>query len=63
MIICVDVGNTTILFGVYDNEKLIDTFRMETKVLKTSDESFLCNYTYFYNYIFVVLFNIFDFDK
>ncbi len=38
MIICVDVGNTTILFGVYDNEKLIDTFRMETKVLKTSDE-------------------------
>ena len=38
MIICVDVGNTTILFGVYDNEDLIDTYRMETKVLKTSDE-------------------------
>ena len=38
MIICIDVGNTTILFGVYDNNKLIDTYRMETKVLKTSDE-------------------------
>lgn len=38
MIICVDVGNTTILFGIYDNEKLIDTYRMETKILKTSDE-------------------------
>lgn len=38
MIICIDVGNTTILFGTYDNEKLIDTYRMETKILKTSDE-------------------------
>lgn len=38
MIICIDVGNTTILFGLYENDKLIDSFRMETKVLKTSDE-------------------------
>lgn len=38
MIICIDVGNTTILFGIYDNDKLIDTYRMETKLLKTSDE-------------------------
>lgn len=38
MIICIDVGNTTILFGVYDNDQLIDTYRMETKILKTSDE-------------------------
>ncbi len=38
MVICIDVGNTTILFGLYDNNKLIDTYRMETKILKTSDE-------------------------
>lgn len=38
MVICIDVGNTTILFGVYDNDQLIDTYRMETKILKTSDE-------------------------
>lgn len=38
MLLCIDVGNTTILFGVYDNNKLIDTYRMETKILKTSDE-------------------------
>lgn len=38
MIICIDVGNTTILFGVYQDDKLIDTYRMETKMLKTSDE-------------------------
>ena len=38
MVICIDVGNTTILFGVYDNNQLIDTYRMETKILKTSDE-------------------------
>ena len=38
MVLCIDVGNTTILFGVYDNDRLIDTYRMETKILKTSDE-------------------------
>lgn len=38
MIICIDVGNTTIIFGVYDKDVLIDTYRMETKILKTSDE-------------------------
>ena len=38
MVLCIDVGNTTILFGVYDNDQLIDTYRMETKILKTSDE-------------------------
>lgn len=38
MIICIDVGNTTILFGLYENDKLIDSYRMETKILKTSDE-------------------------
>lgn len=37
MLICVDVGNTNIVFGIYD-DKLIDTFRLETKVLMTYDE-------------------------
>jgi len=38
MIICIDVGNTTIVFGIYNNDELIDCYRMETKILKTSDE-------------------------
>ncbi len=54
MLICVDVGNTTILFGVYEGNKLIDTFRMETKVLKTSDE---------YGSSLVAHYNLVDIDK
>lgn len=38
MIICVDVGNTTICFGLYGQDKLIDTYKIESKLTKTSDE-------------------------
>ncbi len=38
MILTVDVGNTNITFGVYDKEKLVTTFRMTTKIQRTSDE-------------------------
>ena len=38
MILVVDVGNTNITFGVYDGEKLLTTFRMTTKIPRTSDE-------------------------
>lgn len=34
----VDVGNTNITYGVYDKEKLINTFRMMSNVARTSDE-------------------------
>lgn len=38
MILCLDVGNTNITFGVYDGEKLVTTFRMTTRIQRTSDE-------------------------
>lgn len=38
MILVVDVGNTNITFGVYEKEKLLTTFRMTTKIPRTSDE-------------------------
>ncbi len=38
MLICVDVGNTTILVGVYEEGILTSTFRLETKVNRTEDE-------------------------
>jgi len=38
MILVVDVGNTNITFGVYEREKLLTTFRMTTKIPRTSDE-------------------------
>ncbi len=38
MILALDVGNTNITFGVYDGEKLVTTFRITTKIARTSDE-------------------------
>ena len=38
MILVVDVGNTNITCGVYKKEELITTFRITTKIKRTSDE-------------------------
>ncbi len=38
MILVIDVGNTNLTFGVYDGEDLKATFRMTTKIPRTSDE-------------------------
>lgn len=38
MLLVVDVGNTNITFGVFDEEQIEATFRMTTKLLRTSDE-------------------------
>ncbi len=38
MILVIDVGNTNITYGVYENDKIITTFRMMSKMLRTSDE-------------------------
>ena len=42
MLLVVDVGNTNITFGVFDEEKIEATFRMTTKLLRTSDEYGIC---------------------
>lgn len=38
MILVVDVGNTNITFGVYEEDKLKTTFRIMSKMPRTSDE-------------------------
>lgn len=38
MLFAIDVGNTNITVGLFDGEKLIDTFRMTTGISRTSDE-------------------------
>lgn len=38
MLLCIDVGNTNITLGVFDKKKLLGTFRMTTKIDRTSDE-------------------------
>ena len=42
MLLVVDVGNTNITFGVFNEEKIEATFRMTTKLLRTSDEYGIC---------------------
>lgn len=38
MLLVIDVGNTNITFGVFEQEQLVTTFRMTTKLMRTSDE-------------------------
>lgn len=38
MLLTIDVGNTNITLGVFQDEKLFGTFRMTTKLPRTSDE-------------------------
>lgn len=38
MVLVVDVGNTNITCGVYEKDELITTFRITTKIPRTSDE-------------------------
>lgn len=38
MLLAIDVGNTNMVIGLYDNDVLIDNFRLQTDILKTEDE-------------------------
>lgn len=38
MLLAIDVGNTNITLGLFQGEKLLGTFRMTTKIPRTSDE-------------------------
>ena len=38
MIICVDVGNTIICLGLYENDKFLKSYRVSTNPSETSDE-------------------------
>ena len=38
MLLAIDIGNTDFTIGVFQGKKLCDTFRMRTKINRTSDE-------------------------
>lgn len=38
MLVAIDIGNTDFTIGVFEGTKLCDTFRMRTKINRTSDE-------------------------
>ena len=38
MLLCIDIGNTSIVLGLYNDDDLIQSFRLQTNVYQTSDE-------------------------
>ena len=38
MLLCIDIGNTNIVFGVYKGDQLVNSFILETNHFKTVDE-------------------------
>lgn len=38
MLLTIDIGNTNLTFGVFDEEKILHTFRLTTSLPRTSDE-------------------------
>ena len=38
MIICIDVGNTNIKYGIFDGDELVISFRVATELKRTSDQ-------------------------
>jgi len=38
MLLVIDIGNTNIVFGVFDNSKLVNHWRLSTAIHKTIDE-------------------------
>lgn len=38
MLIAIDIGNTNIKYGVFDGEKLVTSFRVSSRISRTSDE-------------------------
>lgn len=47
MLLLIDVGNTNLVFGVYQENKLVGSFRLTSDVTKTSDELGLNACAYF----------------
>ena len=38
MLVAIDIGNTNITIGIFDQDTLIGNYRLTTKVRRTSDE-------------------------
>ena len=50
MLMAIDVGNTNMVFGLLDGERLVGSFRLMTDVNRTSDEIGLSAYEYFHRF-------------
>ena len=47
MLVVIDVGNTNMVFGIFNGEELLGSFRLKTDVNRTSDEIGLLACEYF----------------
>ena len=47
MVLVIDVGNTNIVFGLYDGDRLFSTWRMATENTKTTDELGVVMHSFF----------------
>lgn len=47
MLLAIDVGNTNMVFGVFEGERLTGSFRLKTDAQRTSDEIGLLVFAYF----------------
>ena len=45
MLLVIDVGNTNMVFGIYEDDAPLRTFRLMTDVNRTSDEIGLLTFT------------------
>ncbi len=50
MLMTIDVGNTNLVFGVFEQEKLVAKFRLSTETLRTADEIGLAMITFFWKF-------------
>lgn len=41
MLLAIDIGNTHIVIGIFDNEKLLGSWRLSSSISRTEDESYL----------------------
>lgn len=44
MLIAIDIGNTNVVIGLFDNEKLITSWRLSSKAARTEDEYWILLY-------------------
>ena len=57
MILAIDIGNTNMEFGVYREDKLVNSFRIITNREITSDELGLTLMQFFsFNHLFILVF-------
>lgn len=47
MVLVIDVGNTNMVFGLYEGDELLSTWRMSTEMAKTADEIGITIHSFF----------------